>query len=48
MSWRNAWLWSAPAALMLIGLAVAVHVLRDRGGRLGQDETDADDGSLDL
>ena len=30
MSWRNAWLWALPAVLMLVGAAIAVHVLRDR------------------
>jgi cytochrome c-type biogenesis protein CcmH len=30
MNWRNAWLWGAPALLMLAGLVVAVRVLRDR------------------
>jgi cytochrome c-type biogenesis protein CcmH len=30
MSWRNAWLWSAPAVLLLAGIAIAVRVLRQR------------------
>ena len=30
MNWRNAWLWSLPAVLMLIGFAIGMHVLRDR------------------
>ncbi len=30
MSWRNAWLWGAPPALMLIGALVAWRVLRAR------------------
>ena len=34
MNWRNAWLWSAPALLMLVGLVVAVRVLRDRRQRV--------------
>jgi len=42
MNWRNAWLWSAPAVLMLIGLLIAVHVLRDRRRRVDFNEPDAD------
>lgn len=34
MNWRNAWLWSAPALLMLAGLVVAARVLRDRRQRV--------------
>jgi len=30
MSWRNAWLWSLPAVLMLVGIFIGVRVLRDR------------------
>jgi cytochrome c-type biogenesis protein CcmH len=30
MSWRNAWLWGAPAGLMLVGVIVAIRVLRQR------------------
>ncbi len=30
MSLRNAWLWAAPSVLLLVGLAVAVRVLRKR------------------
>jgi cytochrome c-type biogenesis protein CcmH len=36
MNWRNAWLWSAPALLMLVGLVVAVRVLRDRRQRVDE------------
>jgi len=46
MNWRNAWLWSAPALLMLVGLVVAVRVLRDRRRRVDE-EPDVDDESLD-
>jgi cytochrome c-type biogenesis protein CcmH len=42
MSWRNAWLWSAPAVLMLIGLIIAVRVLRERA-RLARAEEAVDD-----
>jgi cytochrome c-type biogenesis protein CcmH len=30
MSLRNLWLWSAPAVLLLVGLGIAVHVVRQR------------------
>jgi cytochrome c-type biogenesis protein CcmH len=42
MNWRNAWLWSAPALFMLIGLIIAVRVLRDRRRRVDIDEPDTD------
>ena len=42
MNWCNAWLWSAPALFMLIGLIIAVRVLRDRRRRVDIDELDAD------
>ncbi|MGA2564947.1 MAG: cytochrome c-type biogenesis protein [Steroidobacteraceae bacterium] len=42
MIWRNAWLWGAPALFMLIGLIIAVRVLRDRRRRVDIDEPDAD------
>jgi cytochrome c-type biogenesis protein CcmH len=42
MIWRNAWLWGAPALFMLIGLIIAVRVLRDRRQRVDIDEPDAD------
>jgi len=29
---RTAWLWFAPAVLMLVGLWIGVRVLRDRHG----------------
>jgi cytochrome c-type biogenesis protein CcmH len=47
MNWRNAWLWSTPAVLMLIGLAIGVRVLRQRTRRVGPDEPGADNESLD-
>jgi cytochrome c-type biogenesis protein CcmH len=37
MSWRNAWLWSLPAVLMIVGAVVGVHVLRDRRRRVDGD-----------
>jgi cytochrome c-type biogenesis protein CcmH/NrfF len=44
---RNAWLWFAPPAFLLIGLAVAVRVVRRRAalGALEPDLPD-DDGRL--
>jgi cytochrome c-type biogenesis protein CcmH len=47
MNWRNAWLWSTPAVLMLIGLGIGVRVLRQRTRRVGPDEPGADNESLD-
>jgi len=38
MSWRNAWLWGAPPALMLIGALVAWRVLRARQALSSQDQ----------
>lgn len=29
-SWRNAWLWIAPFALLLIGIGVAIRIIRER------------------
>ncbi|HXR19394.1 MAG TPA: cytochrome c-type biogenesis protein [Steroidobacteraceae bacterium] len=40
MNWRNAWLWCAPAVLMLIGAIIAARVLRERSRRVDQEETD--------
>jgi cytochrome c-type biogenesis protein CcmH len=46
MNARNAWLWSAPAVLMLIGLAIGVRVLRDRRGRVDVLDPGDDDPSM--
>jgi cytochrome c-type biogenesis protein CcmH len=43
MNWHNAWLWSAPVVLTLVGLAIGVRVLRTRTRALGPDEPDADE-----
>jgi cytochrome c-type biogenesis protein CcmH len=43
MNWRNAWLWSTPAVLMLVGLIIGVRVLRERRRHVGVDEPDADE-----
>ncbi len=48
MSWRNAWLWGAPALLMLVGLVVGWRVLRARSRLVDSDETDSDAESLNL
>ena len=47
MNWRNAWLWSTPAVLMLIGLGIGVRVLRKRTRGVGPDEPGADNESHD-
>jgi cytochrome c-type biogenesis protein CcmH len=47
MNWRNAWLWSTPAVLMLIGVGIGVRVLRKRTRGVGPDEPGADNESLD-
>ena len=36
-SWRNAWLWGAPAALLLLGAAVCWRILRKRTQLLASD-----------
>lgn len=43
--WRNAWLWSAPAVLMLIGLLVAWRVVRTRTRLVAQDDSELPDES---
>lgn len=42
-NWRNAWLWAAPVILLLLGLAVAVRVLRQRARLAATDTTSPDD-----
>jgi cytochrome c-type biogenesis protein CcmH len=46
MNWRNAWLWGAPALLMLIGLSVGVYVVRERQRHVDVDDAESDE-SLD-
>ena len=46
VNWRNAWLWGAPALLMLIGLGIGVGVVRERRRHVDVDDPDADE-SLD-
>jgi cytochrome c-type biogenesis protein CcmH len=40
MSWRNAWLWSAPVVLMLAGLMIAWRVIRSRSQLVDAEEAD--------
>jgi cytochrome c-type biogenesis protein CcmH len=40
-SWRNAWLWGLPLFLLILGVAVAVRVIRQRA-RLVDNEDDVD------
>ena len=40
-AWRNAWLWGLPLFLLIIGVTVAVRVIRQRGALVDNDE-DAD------
>lgn len=47
MNWRNAWLWAAPAVFMLVGLIIAVRVLRDRQRRVDIDDPEAEREALD-
>jgi cytochrome c-type biogenesis protein CcmH len=47
LNWRNAWLWGAPGALMLIGAIVAWRVLSARRRLIDQDDTDLPDETLE-
>ena len=42
MNWRNAWLWSAPLVMMLIGIIVAWRVLRARSRLVDAEDAAAD------
>ncbi len=37
-SWRNAWLWSLPAVLLLIGLFAAVRIIKQRAALVNNDD----------
>jgi len=37
MSWRNAWLWSLPGVLMLIGIVIGIRVVRERQQHVAED-----------
>jgi cytochrome c-type biogenesis protein CcmH len=47
MTWRNAWLWSAPTVLMLAGGIVAWRVLRARARMSGNDDDGPNGDSLE-
>ncbi len=44
-SWRTAWLWLAPAALLLLGVGIAVRIVRQRAAVAATAGVDADDES---
>jgi len=37
-SWRNAWLWGAPAALLVLGALISWRVVRQRTALLAEDQ----------
>lgn len=43
-NWRTAWLWSLPFVALLIGLWVAVRIVRRRAALLPSDTSEVDDG----
>jgi len=45
-SWRNAWLWFAPPVLILLGLGVAVRVVRHRAALVATDHEVPDEDVL--
>jgi cytochrome c-type biogenesis protein CcmH len=47
-NWRNAWLWSAPAILMLIGALVAWRIVRTRTRLVAQDNSELPDDDTEL
>jgi cytochrome c-type biogenesis protein CcmH len=42
-SLRNAWLWLSPIVLLILGIAVAMRIIRGRTALVGSDEWEADD-----
>jgi cytochrome c-type biogenesis protein CcmH len=42
MSWRNAWLWAAPAVMLLAGIGIALRVMRQRARLPITDDDPAD------
>ncbi len=41
-SWRNAWLWGLPLLLLIIGVVIAVRVIRERTALVdNEDDVDA-------
>jgi len=47
MTWRNAWLWAAPAVLMGVGLLVGWRIMRGRSRLTESDEAGSNGESLD-
>jgi cytochrome c-type biogenesis protein CcmH len=39
-SWRTAWLWLAPAVLLLLGIGIAVRIVRQRAALAGVADVD--------
>jgi cytochrome c-type biogenesis protein CcmH len=39
-SWRNAWLWALPVILLLIGVVIAVRVIRQRAALVDNEDGD--------
>jgi cytochrome c-type biogenesis protein CcmH len=39
-SWRNAWLWGLPVVLLLVGVLIAVRVIRQRATLVDSDDAD--------
>ena len=37
-SWRNAWLWGLPVLLLIIGVVIAVRVIRERAALVDNDD----------
>jgi cytochrome c-type biogenesis protein CcmH len=46
VNWRNAWLWSAPGVLMLVGVIIAWRVIRSRARLVDSEEADPNVESL--
>jgi cytochrome c-type biogenesis protein CcmH len=47
MTWRNAWLWAAPAVLMVVGLVVGWRIVRARGRLVDSEEAGSNGESLE-
>ncbi len=39
-SWRNAWLWGLPAFLLIIGIGIAVRIVKQRAALVDDDDAD--------
>ena len=44
-SWRTAWLWLAPAVLLMAGLGIAWRIVRQKAAAVSSDPSDPDDGA---